>query len=163
MALGVRHVIGLSLSVFWYGAAAALVWSVIALVRPARRLGVPTRRRATVIMAIALAVLVLLTVVPPPMTRVAARTSELDEVAPTYHYAERHSRYINAAPERVYSATKIVSAQEIRLFQTFTWIRRFGQPGPESILNAPDRMPLLDVALRSARGGIRCHRCRAAG
>ena len=141
--------IGLLLSVVWYCAAAAFVVALIALVRPARRLGMSTRRRATVIMAIALAVFVLLSIVPPPVTRVAARMSELDEVAPTYHYAERHSRYINASPERVYNATKTVSAEEIRLFRTFTWIRRFGQPGPESILNAPEHLPLLDVALQS--------------
>ena len=140
---------GLSLSVLWYSAAVAFVLSLIALVRPARRLGVSTRRRASMIMASALALLVLLAMVPPPMTRVVGATSALDEVAPAYHYAERHSQHINASPERVYNATKTVSAQEIRLFQTFTWIRRFGQAGPESILNAPEQLPLLDVALRS--------------
>ena len=141
--------IGLVLSVVWYTAAAAFLWSLIGLVRPARRLGVPTRRRASVIMAIALSVLVLLSIVPPRVTNVTLRTSDLDEVAPAYHYAEWHSRYIDAAPERVYSATQAVTAAEIRLFQTFTWIRRFGQPGAQSILNAPERLPLLDVALRS--------------
>src|SRR5687768_8676578 len=105
--------------------------------RPRRRLGVTARRRASVIMAIALAVFVLLSIVPPRVTHVAPRASDLDEVAPAYHYAERHSRYVNASPERAYSAIKTVSADEIRLFKTFTWIRRFGQPGPESILNAP--------------------------
>jgi hypothetical protein len=149
MATRNRHVIGLLLSVVWYGAAAAFVLSLIGLVRPARRLGMSTRRRATVNMAIALAVFVLLAIVPPPVTRVAARMSELDEVAPTYHYAERHSQYINASPAQVYSATKTVTAEEIWLFRTFTSLRRFGQPGPESILNAPEHLPLLDVALRS--------------
>jgi hypothetical protein len=142
-------VIGLLLSVLWYSAAAAFVWSVIALVRRGQRLGIPVTRRASVIMAIALAVCVLLSIVPPRVTHVASRASDLDEVAPAYHYAERHSRYINASPERVYGATKTVSAEEIRLFRTLTWIRRFGQPGPESILNAPEHLPLLDVALRS--------------
>jgi hypothetical protein len=142
-------VIGLSLSVVWYSAAAAFVWSVIALMRQGRRISVPATRRASIIMAIALAVFVLLSIIPPKVTNVAPRASDLDEVAPAYHYAERHSRYINASPERVYTATKTVSAEEIRLFQTLTWIRRFGQPGPESILNAPQRLPLIDVALRS--------------
>ena len=141
--------IGLALSVVWYIAAAAFLWSLIALARPARRLGLPTRKRASVIMAIALAMFVLLSIVPPRVTSVASPTCDLDEVAPAYHYSERHSRHINASPERVYSATRTVSAGEIRLFQTLTWIRRFGQPGPEGILNAPERLPLVDVALRS--------------
>src|SRR5207247_2023507 len=30
-----------------------------------------------------------------------------------------------------------------------TWLRRFGRKGPESILNAPGKLPLLDVATQS--------------
>jgi hypothetical protein len=142
-------VVGLLLSIVWYSAAAAFVFSVVALVRGTRQLTARTRKRASIAMAIALAVFVLLSIVPPRLTTVAAHTSELDEVAPAYHYGERHSRFINASPEHVYAATKAVTADEIRLFQTFTWIRRFGQRGSESILNAPQHLPLLDVALRS--------------
>jgi hypothetical protein len=43
-----------------------------------------------------------------------------------------------------------VTADEITLFRTLTWIRRFGRRGPESILNAPEKMPLLDVATRTS-------------
>ena len=31
-------------------------------------------------------------------------------------------------------------------FRTPTWMRRFGKRGPESILNAPGRKPILDTA-----------------
>ena len=41
---------------------------------------------------------------------------------------------------------KATTASEIRLFQTFTWLRRFGQALPEGVLNAPDRLPILEVA-----------------
>jgi len=125
------------------------VFSLVALIRRTRYLDVRRRKRASIAMAIALVVFVLLSIVPPSLTTIAARTSDLDEVAPAYHYRERHSRFVNASPERVYAATKAVTAQEIRLFHTFTWIRRFGQRGPESILNAPEHVPLLDVAVRS--------------
>jgi hypothetical protein len=42
-----------------------------------------------------------------------------------------------------------VRADEIALFRALTWIRRGGQRAPESILNAGDRDPILDVATRS--------------
>jgi hypothetical protein len=43
---------------------------------------------------------------------------------------------------------KQTTASEIALFETFTWIRRFGQPLPDTILNAPANTPILDVATR---------------
>jgi hypothetical protein len=42
-----------------------------------------------------------------------------------------------------------VKADEIFLFRTLTWIRRGGQPAPESILNAGERESLIAVATRS--------------
>jgi hypothetical protein len=53
---------------------------------------------------------------------------------------------VQAPPERVFAAVKSVSASEIALFQAFTWIRRGGQAGPESLLNPPPTKPILDVA-----------------
>jgi hypothetical protein len=49
----------------------------------------------------------------------------------------------------VYQAIREVTADEILFFRTLTWARRFGRPGPESILNAPERLPLLEVATRT--------------
>lgn len=36
------------------------------------------------------------------------------------------------------------------MFRTLTWIRRYGRPGPESILNPPPHVPILDVAARTS-------------
>ncbi len=74
------------------------------------------------------------------------RASELDRVTPSYQFHEVHSTIVRAAPERVYRAIKEVTAGEIFLFRALTWLRRLGRPGPESVLNAPDRRPLLEVA-----------------
>ena len=49
----------------------------------------------------------------------------------------------------MFEAVKATAADEIALFNLFTWIRRFGRSGPESIMNAPGGQPLLDVAVRS--------------
>jgi len=87
--------------------------------------------------------------ITPGLTTAAQPRSGIDEFAPEFHFRERHEIRIAAPAERVYAAIRAVTANEIALFQTFTWIRRFGRPGPESILNAPERQPILDVAVKS--------------
>jgi hypothetical protein len=81
--------------------------------------------------------------------RVSARATRLDEFMPVYQFDERHAIHVDAPPQRVYDAVHAVRAGEIRLFRTLTAIRRFGRAGPESILNAPEQQPLLDVATRT--------------
>lgn len=75
--------------------------------------------------------------------------SELDRVTPAFQFHERHATSVTATPDRVYRAVKEVTASEILLFRALTWLRRLGRPGPESILDAPERLPLLDVATRT--------------
>ncbi|MGH2490814.1 MAG: hypothetical protein ACRDF9_04840 [Candidatus Limnocylindria bacterium] len=76
--------------------------------------------------------------------------SELDRVTPAFQFRERHSTSVNSTPDRLYRAIRAVTASEILLFRTLTWLRRFGRPGPESVLNAPERLPLMDVATRTS-------------
>lgn len=78
-----------------------------------------------------------------------ART-QLDQFMPVYQFHEFHSIRVAASKEKVYGAIKSVSADEISMFRTLTWIRRLGRSGPESILNAPEHQPLLDVATRTS-------------
>jgi len=83
---------------------------------------------------------------PAPLHTVAADHSDLDRAMPSWQFDERHSTTIRATPKRVRQAIKDTTAGEIQFFQTLIWIRRFGRSGPEGILNAPERRPLLDVA-----------------
>jgi len=80
----------------------------------------------------------------------AVAASQLDRVTPAYQWSEVHSVTVRASPERAYQAIKEVTAGEILFFRTLTWLRRFGRPGPESVLNAPERSPILDVATRTS-------------
>jgi len=73
----------------------------------------------------------------------------LDEFMSAWQFRERHTSRIAAPPARVFAAIKNVRASEIFLFKTLTWIRRGGRNIPESILNAGDDAPLLNVATRS--------------
>jgi hypothetical protein len=84
----------------------------------------------------------------PPTLALAVPSTRLDTIAPQFQFRERHEIRVAAPPDRAYAAIKTVTANEIALFQTFTWIRRFGQDGPEGIINAPGDQPILDVALK---------------
>jgi hypothetical protein len=86
--------------------------------------------------------------IAPGLTTIAQPQSRIDEFAPQFQFREHHEIRVNAPAEHVYAAIKSVTANEIALFQTFTWIRRFGRPGPESIMNAPEHQPILDVAVK---------------
>jgi hypothetical protein len=121
----------------------------IALVRPIRWVGLPTRRRATLAALAGVCVVAIGALLPTRMTRVAGITSRLDEIIPAYQFNELHSLRVEAAPEQVYRAMRDVTAGEISLFQLLTSIRRFGRPTRESILNAPDSVPIIDVAART--------------
>lgn len=67
---------------------------------------------------------------------------------PVWQFSERHSIEIHASPERVFDAIKRVRADEVTFFRALTWIRRGGRRIPESILNAGNREPLIDVAVK---------------
>ena len=81
--------------------------------------------------------------------RVERRATRLDEFMPVWQFGEYHSIKIDVPPAQAFAAMKSVTADEILLFRTLTWIRRGGRELPESILNAGKDKPLIDVATQS--------------
>jgi hypothetical protein len=79
----------------------------------------------------------------------ASRVTKLDDWMPRWQVGERHTLRIAAPPAKVFAAIHEMRADEILLFRTLTAIRRCGGSGPESILNAPEQKPLLDVATQT--------------
>jgi hypothetical protein len=136
-------------SLIVYAGLVLALLSLIGLLWPTRRLGVGSRRRAFSLGLAAAAIAAVGFMLPAPEQRVARASSQLDDVTPAWQFNEFHSIHIRASPERVFDAVMSVTADEIRFFRTLTTIRRFGRPGPESLLNAPERTPILEVALRS--------------
>ena len=122
----------------------------VSLIKPARFLGIRTRRRAGVCLAAGLLLVAAGWVFPIRETRITLAHTRLDQFAPVYQFGEFHETHTAAPCDRAYRAIRDVTAGEIRLFRTLIWIRRFGRSGPESILNAPERQPLLDVATRTS-------------
>jgi hypothetical protein len=86
---------------------------------------------------------------PAPESASAVRVTQLDRFVPVWQFREFHSAALPVGCDRAYRAVREVTAPEITLFRALTWLRRFGRPGPESILDAPERIPLLDVATRT--------------
>lgn len=137
------------LSILWYSSLLGVLLGVLAMVRPTRRMHLGTRWRGAALLLFAVAWIALNVVVLPGQKRVLLPERAIDAYAPAYHFREVHTRTIDAPPSQVLAAVKSVTAGDIALFRLFTSIRRMGQAGPESILNAPERMPILDVATRT--------------
>ena len=129
-----------------YTGLALVLVGVLAVIHPIRWLRLTTRRRGAGMIAAGI-ILVLLAWSLPIRESHAAGTDRLDHILPRYHFAEHHERRIAAAPTEVWRALHEVTAADIRFFRTLTTIRRLGRSGPEDILNAPAKRPILDVAL----------------
>ncbi len=133
-----------------YAGLLALFLGVVSLVRPLSFLGIASRPRGIVVFLCGVAVFLIAVNLPAGEKRIALRRSQLDDFVPAYQFSELHSIRINAPRQKVFKAIQEVSADEIFLFRTLTWIRRGGRSGPESILSAPPGKPLLEVALRTS-------------
>jgi hypothetical protein len=137
-------------SMAWYVAIATALLAALAIVRPLPRLRLRTRARALVHFAIAAIVIMVVGSVTPHTQEIASPVTAHDLVQPRFQFREVHVRDVAADSARVMRAVAEVTANEIALFRTFTAIRRFGRPGPESILNAPSDRPILDVATQTS-------------
>jgi hypothetical protein len=132
-----------------YSGLVLLLVGIIAVIHPIRRLRLTTRWHGAGAALAGVLLVVLGWSLPIPERR-AAGTTRLDEILPRYHFSEYHERRISATPGEVWRALHEVTAADIRFFRTLTTIRRFGRPGPEDILNAPEHRPILDVALSTS-------------
>jgi hypothetical protein len=117
------------------------------VVHPLRRVHRGRRKHALVMFLIGAAIAYAISW-SMPRAQTAGEHHAIDAVMPVFHFRERHEIVIAAPAAQVFTAIKATTADEIALFNLFTWIRRFGRPGPESILNAPGKQPILDVAVR---------------
>ncbi len=109
-----------------------------------------TRLRGFVVALVGLGLAALMVAWPAPEARPAPPGSRaLNTFVPRYQFDEVHGIDIAASPDRAWDAILAVTAPEIRLFDTLTWLRRFGRPAPEGILNVPPRQPILTVATRT--------------
>ena len=140
----------LAVLLVYAGGLTALV-GLAGVVKPLRFIGLRRRQAGALVLGAGLAGALLGFTLPAPLVRVENPHTRLDAVMPAYHFHEVHAVRVHAPPARILAAVRAVTAGEIRLFRTLTWIRspHVGRGGRESILNAPEDQPILDVALRS--------------
>jgi len=131
-----------------YSGIVVAVAGLVGLIKPVRRLGIPTRRRAAKVGASGVLLAIVGMILPAPESRTTRATTRLDEFVPRWQFNEFHTIEIAAPPDKVFDAIKRVRADEILFFRALTWIRRGGQPLPAGILNAGTRESLIDVALK---------------
>jgi hypothetical protein len=117
--------------------------------KPLSFLLMPNTRRGMKVFAAGLLSAALGFSFPAPQRQVWPRHTQMDYFSPIYQFREFHSLEVKAPKHAVYSAIRSVTANEIPLYRTLTWIRRFGRPGRENILNPPPDRPLLEVATRT--------------
>jgi hypothetical protein len=122
----------------------------VLVVKPIRRLRIPTRWRGLGVAGAGVLLAGIGLMLPAAEARVTRPETRLDEFAPAWQFHEFHTIAVAAPPARVFEAIERVRADEIFLFRTLIWIRRFGQPVPQSIRNAGAHgESLIDVALRT--------------
>jgi hypothetical protein len=121
----------------------------ILVIKPIERLHVTSRSQGLAIVGIGVLVAGIGMSAPTSESRARKPETRLDEFMPAWQFSEHHTIRVAASPERAFDAITRVRANEISLFSTLTWIRRGGRKVPESILNAGDSAPLLDVATRN--------------
>ncbi len=126
----------------------AIFLGIVSVIKPLLFLRIRNRRQAISLVGLGLLLAVAGWVIPAKEVRIAAPRTQLDQFAPVYQFNEVHSIEVAASREQVYRAIKGVTADEIRFFRTFTWIRRCGSEDSESILNPPEHVPILEVATR---------------
>jgi hypothetical protein len=136
-------------SLFLYAGLGAALLGALSIIHPLRILRIRTRGQGGLLLLSGLIVAVAALALPAREKRVTTRMTLLDEAMPVWQFSERHSIEIDAPPDRVFEAINKVTADDIFLFRALVAIRRFGRRGPESILNAPERQPILDVATRT--------------
>jgi hypothetical protein len=137
-------------SAFFYAGAVIAIVGLALTVRPVAALHVTRRWHALVIMAVGTALAGVALNAPSFESRAAGTRARIDDFTPVWQFHEVHAIRIAAPPARVFDAIKHVRADEIFLFRTLVWIRRFGRPAPQTILDAAaSRESIIDVATHS--------------
>jgi hypothetical protein len=131
---------------------AAMVLGAVSVLKPLGIVGIQSRGAGMLLCVGGVGLVVAGMLLPAPVERVSGVHSDLDRAMPAWQFREHHRTHVNASPEAVDRAIRVVSADDILFFRTLTWIRspRLRQADGRSILSAPSgSIPLIDVVLRS--------------
>jgi hypothetical protein len=135
-------------SALLYVGAVAVIAGLAGIIRPVRLVGIRTRRSAVLVAAAGLGIALVAVALPHPTYTTTARDTLLDQWMPEWQFGEYHERRVEATPRQVAAAIRRVTASDIFLFRTLTFIRNPRREGQgDHILNPPEETPIVEVAL----------------
>ena len=137
------------LSILLYLGVVVVAVGALSVIYPFRFLRIRTRGQGGLVFGVGLMIIGIALAIPARERRATNARSRIDGFMPVWQFDELHSVTVNASPQRLFQAIRATTADEIVLFRTLTSIRRLGRPGPENILNVPEKQPILDVATRT--------------
>ena len=126
----------------YLGLIAAFVGFVCVL-KPIQRIGLGTRVRGLIAMAIGLVLFFAGLFTPVRVIRVARPQMALDGVMPEFSEHEVHSIRVHATPERVYQSLQAVTPTEIRWFALLMWLRSPYRPATARAFGSKPMMTVL--------------------
>lgn len=132
-----------------YLALLVMLLGLLCLLRPIRWLHVRHRRTGALLSLAGILTFIAGANLPAGESRVDPPRTQLDRFLPACQFSEFHAIRIPATRPAVYRALKTVTADDIFLYRTLVWLRRFGRPAPPSVMNPPPNRPLLDVATQT--------------
>jgi hypothetical protein len=136
-------------SILLYLGFAIIFVGLLSILWPLRFLRIRTRKVGAIIAAAGFVVAAFILWLPVRTKQISTPVTKLDEWMPVWQFDEEHTIHVDATPQKVFEAIHAVRADEIFLFRTLVGIRRCCRPGPESVMNAPENKPLLDVATQT--------------
>src|SRR2546422_6584267 len=105
----------------------ATILGAASLFRPLKLIAIRTRRRGMFVLSVGLLTAGIGWALPVQEARIGVSRTRLDEFAPVYQFREVHTVRVAASRNQAYQAIKSITADEIPLFRTLTWIRRLGR------------------------------------
>src|SRR5437016_7210195 len=105
------------------GGVVAFAVGAVSLVRPLRVIGIGSRAQAVAVAAAGVCVALAGMLMPAPLEAAETARTDLDRAMPVWQFREHHHVHVEAPADRVYRAFGAVTAEEILLFRTLTWIR----------------------------------------
>ncbi|MFH1841892.1 MAG: hypothetical protein ABIF77_01680 [bacterium] len=118
--------------------------SLLNVIRPSARLRLGTRRRAGIVVAGGVVLILIGTMWPVGVHKISTPATQLDLALPVYHFHEVHHKVIDAPGEAVLAAFRDLRVSEIRLLRTLFNLRSLsarltGHQTPDFA----DEMPIL--------------------
>jgi hypothetical protein len=133
----------------WGGIVITLL-ALAALVKPARWLWLPTRRRALLAICAGAAITVAALAWPARVTRSAGPHQRLDDFLSEYQAVEYHEARTRAPLTRVADAVREVSLADMPAAELLIWLRSLGEGPIHSV--PPEDRSLLDTLLDPGTG-----------